>query len=124
MKRLGAADKIFLLAERRESPMHVGGLNLFTLPDGADEQRFLHGLADNLRMADAFQHPFGERLKVGRAGLLGPASWVEDTSLDLDYHIRHSALPRPGRAIGGRCNLIGSQQKCRVAKRSATWLKR
>jgi diacylglycerol O-acyltransferase len=97
MKRLGAADKIFLLAERRESPMHVGGLNLFTLPDGADEQRFLHGLADNLRMADAFQHPFGERLKVGRAGLLGPASWVEDTSLDLDYHIRHSALPRPGR---------------------------
>ena len=97
MKRLSPADKIFLLSERRESPMHVGGLNLFTLPEGADEQSFLHALADNLRMADKFQHPFGERLKVGRAGLLGPASWVEDTSLDLDYHIRHSALPKPGR---------------------------
>ncbi len=77
--------------------MHVGGLNLFTLPDGADEQQFLHGLADNLRMAEQFQHPFGERLKVGRTGLLGRAYWAEDKSLDLDYHIRHSALPKPGR---------------------------
>ena len=34
---------------------------------------------------------------MGRAGVLGPLYWEEDPSLDLDYHIRHSALPKPGR---------------------------
>ncbi len=97
MKLLSPADKLFLLAERRESPMHVGGLNLFTLPDGVDEQEFLHNLADNMRLANSFQHPFSMRLKIGRTGILGPVSWKEDASLDLDYHIRHGALPKPGR---------------------------
>ena len=77
--------------------MHVGGFNLFTLPEGANEQEFLHGLADNMRTADALQPPFGDKLKVGRMGMLGPLFWEPDTSLDLEYHIRHSALPKPGR---------------------------
>jgi len=77
--------------------MHVGGLHLFTLPDGANEQEFLHGLADNMRTADAFQSPFGEKLKIGRLGTLGPMYWEPDNALDLEYHIRHSALPKPGR---------------------------
>jgi WS/DGAT/MGAT family acyltransferase len=77
--------------------MHVGSFNLFTLPDGANEQKFLHGLADGMRTADALQSPFGEKLKVGPLGMLGPSYWEEDTSLDLEYHIRHSALPKPGR---------------------------
>ena len=77
--------------------MHVGGVNLFTLPRGADEQTFLHHLADKLRSSKDLQSPFGERLKTGPLGLLGPAYWEQDKSLDLDYHVRHSALPKPGR---------------------------
>ena len=97
MKRLNLMDSAFLLAERRETPMHVGGVNLFTLPDRADEQKFLHRLADGLRSAKDFQPPFGDRLKTGRLGTLGPMYWERDDNLDIDYHIRHSALPRPGR---------------------------
>ncbi|MCB1731642.1 MAG: wax ester/triacylglycerol synthase family O-acyltransferase [Halieaceae bacterium] len=97
MKRLSLIDSAFLMLESRETPMHVGGFNLFTLPDGADEQEFLHGLADGMRTSDSLQSPFGDKLKVGRLGLLGPLYWEEDTSLDLEYHIRHSALPKPGR---------------------------
>jgi WS/DGAT/MGAT family acyltransferase len=97
MKRLSLMDAGFLLAESRETPMHVAGLHLFTLPRGANEQTFLHGLADGLKSAHSFQPPFGDKLKLGRLGLLGPAYWEEDQSLDLDYHIRHSALPKPGR---------------------------
>ncbi|RLA49302.1 MAG: wax ester/triacylglycerol synthase family O-acyltransferase [Gammaproteobacteria bacterium] len=97
MKRLDFVDKAFLLAESRETPMHVGGVNLFTLPRGADEQEFLHHLADKLRSSKDLQSPFGERLKMGPLGLLGPASWAQDKSPDLDYHVRHSALPKPGR---------------------------
>jgi diacylglycerol O-acyltransferase len=97
MKRLSAIDSAFLLIESRETPMHVGGINLFTLPRGANEQQFLHQLADNMRSAQEFQAPFGDRLKMGRLGAAGAVYWERDKSLDIDYHIRHSALPKPGR---------------------------
>ena len=50
------------------TPMHVGGVNLFTLPKGVDEQSFLHGIADNMREVEECQPPFGDRLKMGRLG--------------------------------------------------------
>ena len=46
MQRLGLLDLAFLVNESRETPMHVGGVSLYTLPEGADEQTFLQGLAD------------------------------------------------------------------------------
>ena len=97
MKRLTMVDTAFLLGESRETPMHVGGVNLFTLPKGVDEQKFLHGLAAELRSDENLQAPFGDRIKTGRLGLAGPVYWEPDTALDLGYHIRHSALPKPGR---------------------------
>lgn len=97
MKKLTMMDKGFLIGESREQPMHVGGLNLFTLPEGADQAEFLHTLANNLRDADELFPPFGDRLKSGRLGLAGNTYWEPDPELDLDYHIRHSALPAPGR---------------------------
>ena len=97
MKRLNVLDSAFLMLESRETPMHVGGFNLFTLPEGANEQEFLHGLADGMRTAGPLQSPFGDKLKMGRLGMLGPLYWETDDALDLEYHIRHSALPKPGR---------------------------
>ncbi|MEP5764225.1 MAG: wax ester/triacylglycerol synthase family O-acyltransferase [Halieaceae bacterium] len=97
MKKLSFVDTAFLLSETRETPMHVAGVSLYTLPEGANEQEFLRGLEDNLRDLDTFLPPFGDRLKTGRLGLAGPAYWEPDPALDIDYHIRHSALPKPGR---------------------------
>ena len=97
MKQLTALDKGFLMLESRETPQNVGGVHVFTLPEGANEQEFLQGLAQDLRNAESFQPPFGEKLTVGRLGMLGPLFWESDTALDLEYHIRHSALPKPGR---------------------------
>lgn len=97
MKQLSLLDKGFLFAESRESPMHVGGVNLYTLPEGADEQEFLTELANIFRDVDQLQHPFGDRLKTGPLGIAGNAWWQADKTMDLDYHIRHSALPKPGR---------------------------
>jgi WS/DGAT/MGAT family acyltransferase len=97
MKKLSLADKGFLLTERRETPMNVGGVSLYTLPRGANERRFLHDLARNVRDADTLLPPFGDRLRTGRLGLAGDVFWEPDPALDLDYHVRHSALPRPGR---------------------------
>lgn len=97
MKKLNFVDTAFLLAEKREQPMHVGGVALYTLPDGADAQTFLHNIADIMRNVDTFQAPFGDRIKTGPLGLLGPVHWEKDPAMDIDYHIRHSALPAPGR---------------------------
>ncbi|MBB3047006.1 WS/DGAT/MGAT family acyltransferase [Litorivivens lipolytica] len=97
MKKLSMVDKGFLLAESREMPMHVGGVSLFTLPDGVDEQAFLHDLAHTIRDTDTLLPPFGDRLRLGRAGLMGNAQWEPDPALDMEYHVRHSALPKPGR---------------------------
>ncbi|MFT6289401.1 MAG: WS/DGAT/MGAT family acyltransferase [Alcanivorax sp.] len=97
MKKLSMIDTGFLVSESREMPMHVAGVNLYTLPDGADEQEFLRNLADNLCDVDQFLPPYGDRLKTGPLGLAGPAYWEPDPAMDIDYHIRHSALPKPGR---------------------------
>ena len=97
MKRLKILDVGFLAAERRNTPMHVGGLHLFELPEGERQQQFLRGLVDQLRATTVLQPPFGDKLKMGRFGVLGPVHWQTDQALDLEYHVRHSALPAPGR---------------------------
>ncbi|MEM6301010.1 MAG: wax ester/triacylglycerol synthase family O-acyltransferase [Pseudomonadota bacterium] len=97
MHKLSMVDKGFLLGESREMPMHVAGVSLFTLPTGADEQEFLAAIAANLKDAEELLPPFGHRLKQGKLGLAGNVYWEPDPALDLDYHVRHSALPKPGR---------------------------
>ena len=66
MKKLSLVDKGFLTSEKRETPMHVASVALYTLPDGAAEQEFLQGLAANVRSADTLLPPFGDRLRLGR----------------------------------------------------------
>ena len=97
MKQLNVIDEGFLIAESREMPMHVGCVSLYDLPAGVNEQEFLHELAANLRDAEALVPPFGDHLHTGRMGLAGATFWEPDPALDLEYHVRHSALPKPGR---------------------------
>ena len=93
MRRIDLTSAGFLLLEKRETPMHVGSVNLFTLPEGADERGFLEDLREMLRATTAFRRPFAEYPVTGRTGLF----WEKDAQMDMDYHVRHSALPAPGR---------------------------
>jgi diacylglycerol O-acyltransferase len=95
MNTLSALDNGFLLAESRETPMHVGGLYLFTLPEGAEMEAFLADQLRILRGTTRWRRPFDHKLNSPRPGAL--RRWVPDEALDIDYHVRHSALPRPGR---------------------------
>lgn len=94
MNRLSVADAGWLLIEGRERPMHVGGLQLFRPPPDAPPT-FLRDLRDRLQDDDEVRSPFNRRLArpYGRAGLY---QWVED-EVELEYHVRHLALPEPGR---------------------------
>jgi diacylglycerol O-acyltransferase len=93
MRRLDLTSAGFLLLEKRETPMHVGGINLFSYPDGVDPEQFLANLIQQLREATDFRPPFGDYIVTGRTGLF----WEKDEHIDMDYHVRHSALPAPGR---------------------------
>lgn len=93
MRRIDLTSAGFLLLEKRETPMHVGGINLFTLPEGVEEQTFLTALRERLRDSTDFRKPFGDYVVTGKTGLY----WEKDEHIDMDYHVRHSALPAPGR---------------------------
>ena len=95
MSLMPLTDSMFLDAEGREKPMHVGGLQLFEPPEGAGPSFPGDLLRSVLALPD-----IDARLKrrpVRTAGGVGPWTWQEDDDLDLHYHVRHSALPHPGR---------------------------
>ena len=93
MRRVDLTSSGFLLLEKRETPMHVGGINLFSYPQGVDREAFLAEILEQLRSTTDFRRPFGEYVVTGKTGLY----WETDEHIDMDYHVRHSALPAPGR---------------------------
>ncbi|KUI15902.1 diacylglycerol O-acyltransferase [Mycolicibacterium acapulense] len=94
MQPISPTDLIFLLGESREHPMHVGGLTLYVPPDGAGPD-FLRELYDTLVEQTDVQPTF--RKHPAFFGGLTNLVWSADKDIDLEYHLRRSALPAPGR---------------------------
>lgn len=91
---LGATDALFLYAETRETPMHVGALLPFSpAPDAPADH--LRDLLDELRAGVTIAPPWNRRLETPWL-LRNPVHrWVE-TDVELDYHVRRTAVPSPG----------------------------
>lgn len=115
MRRLSVVDAGFLAAESREVPMHVGGLQLFSPPDdaGPDYMRDLY--RDWVSVADV-RPPFNQKLKTR----FGVPHWVTDPDLDIEYHLRHSALPKPGR-FRELFALVGRLHSSLLSRSRALW---
>ncbi|NPU94885.1 MAG: wax ester/triacylglycerol synthase family O-acyltransferase [Gammaproteobacteria bacterium] len=92
MTPLSPADQLFLWLEKRQQPMHVGALVLFSYPEGAGP-KYVTELAESLRAFQSPERPFNQKL-VNR---FGQYFWEEDDHFDLEHHFRHEALPKPGR---------------------------
>ncbi|EON92205.1 acyltransferase [Marinobacter lipolyticus SM19] len=92
MKPLSPTDQMFLWLEKRQQPMHVGGLQLFSFPENAPDD-YVAQLADQLRDHTTVTSPFDRRLDSRFAQPV----WVKDEHLDLEHHFRFEALPTPGR---------------------------
>lgn len=89
MRPLHPIDFIFLSLEKRQQPMHVGGLFLFQIPENAPKS-FIQDLVTDIRNSKSKPiPPFNNYLN----GLF----WDEDEEFDIDHHFRHIALPQPGR---------------------------
>ena len=95
MPYMPLTDSMFLLGESREHPMHVGGLQLLAPPDGAGPE-FVRELVESFR-AEGDVNPVFRKRPAKPVGAVGMTWWASDDTIDLDYHVRHSALPHPGR---------------------------
>jgi diacylglycerol O-acyltransferase / wax synthase len=95
MDLMAPTDAIFLLGESREHPMHVGGLQLYEPPQGAGPD-FVREYYDTLVAERDCQPTFCKRPSTFLGGFAN-LGWTYDKDVDVDYHVRRSALPSPGR---------------------------
>jgi diacylglycerol O-acyltransferase / wax synthase len=93
-KPLNLLDLSFVLMETRQTPMHVAGLQTFAPPPDAARD-YPREVFEYLRSFPVTASPFNYVLRGIGAGRLLPTFEVLD-KVDLDYHLRHSALPYPG----------------------------
>lgn len=116
--RLSPLDTAWLFTESRATPNHVGGLLQLRLPEGAP-QDFLRRLMDEFRGHREFSAPWNRRLKFAFNKNPVPV-WIEDDNIDLEYHVRHAALPWPGgeRELG---ELIGRLQSTPIDLARPPW---
>jgi diacylglycerol O-acyltransferase / wax synthase len=97
MELMSPLDSVFLTIESREHPMHVGGLQLFEPPEGAGPE-FAREIRDTLVTNRDFQPTFRKH-PAWTFGAVPSVAWSYDDpdDVDIDYHVRRSALPTPGR---------------------------
>lgn len=94
MKHLSGLDAMFLHVESPEMPMHIGSLNVLDLPQGYSGDFYEDArqtIAARLHLAEVFTR----KLALMPFDLSDPV-WIEDEDIDIDYHVRHITLPKPG----------------------------
>lgn len=94
MEPISPMDALFLIGESREHPMHVGSLQLFEPPADAGPHFVRESYQAMLECTDV-QPTF--RKHPAFFGGLTNLAWSFDKDVELDYHLRRSALPEPGR---------------------------
>jgi len=94
MKPISPTDALFLIGESREHPMHVGSLQLFRPPDDVGPH-FAREAYQAMLECREVQPTF--RKHPAFLGGVTNIAWSFDKHVELDYHLRRSALPEPGR---------------------------
>jgi diacylglycerol O-acyltransferase / wax synthase len=118
LDRLTSTDASFLHQEGRSSHMHIGGVLIFEGPPPAFRD-YLDHVRSRLHLVPRYRQKLAvPPLESGRP------LWVDDPCFNLEYHVRHSALPSPGGEaqlfrLAGR---IASQQLDRGRPLWESWL--
>ncbi len=118
MQRLTGLDATFLYLETATSPMHVAGLMILdpsTVPGGFSLEKVKEMYRSRLDAAP----PFRRRLAEVPMGLHHPL-WIEDPDFDLDWHIRHIAVPAPGGAKQ-LADLVGHLSSLQLDRTRPLW---
>lgn len=92
VNRLTTQDAAFYFLEAGTTPMHVGSLGIFRqLRNGIDHEELLRLVEERLGSVPRYR----QRVREVAFGLARPV-WVDDSDFDITYHVRRSALPKPG----------------------------
>ena len=116
--RLTAVDASFLAQEGESAHMHVGAVLIFEGPP-PDYDEFCTQIRSRLHLVPRYRQKLAfPPLETGRP------LWVDDPNFNLQYHVRHTALPSPGseaqlRALAAR---VHSQRLDRSKPLWETWL--
>ena len=94
MKPLGGLDASFLYMETPHTPMHVAGLSIVELPPGFEGS--FHEVYKAHIGARLHLFPVLKKKIVPVPWDIDHPLWIDDDEMDLDYHIRHLGLPKPG----------------------------
>lgn len=95
MRQLQGMDSSFVALESPNSPMHIGSVLIYnpaTAPEGFVRFKDILGFIES-RMQ--LSRTMRQRLVRVPFDLDYPY-WIEDPNFDLEYHVRHVALPKPG----------------------------
>ncbi|MFT6365061.1 MAG: WS/DGAT/MGAT family acyltransferase [Halioglobus sp.] len=95
MKQLGILDSAFINLEQTNTPQHVGGMGIYdpsTAPDGI--VRFKQVISTFERRLG--ENPLFRTRLVEVPGGLDRPYWIKDANFDVEFHLRHIALPHPG----------------------------
>lgn len=95
MGLISPMDAVFLIQEAREHPMHVAGLQLYKRPPRARADYLATAYQKMLEHRDI--SPMFVRRPRQPVNSVGNLFWSDDTNIDLEFHVRRSALPEPGR---------------------------
>ncbi len=114
--RLSSLDVSFLYLEQPTTAMHVGSLMIFRSPAGGlDVDRLTRHVGSRI----AFVPRYRQRIRWVPGRIANPV-WVDDEDFDLSYHIRRSALPRPG-SDAQLAELVARLQSRPLDRRRPLW---
>jgi WS/DGAT/MGAT family acyltransferase len=112
--RLSVVDASFLAQEKDASHMHVGGVMIFDGPP-VDHLELVKHIEERLHLVPRYR----QRLAVPRFEM-GRPMWVDDPCFNIDYHVRHTALPGAG-TIEDLRQLMGRVYSQRLDRSKPLW---
>jgi diacylglycerol O-acyltransferase / wax synthase len=95
MQQLSGLDASFLYFETPNAPMHVGGIMIYDQSTAPGGRVTFRGILSNIEKRLHLVRCFRQRLAYVPFNLDHPY-WIEDPDFDLEFHVRHIALPKPG----------------------------
>jgi WS/DGAT/MGAT family acyltransferase len=114
--RLSPLDVSFLYMETPTTAMHVGGVATFEPPEGGlDYDRLVALISERIALVPRYR----QKVKLIPGRLANPV-WVDDEDFDVEYHVRRSALPKPGTDAQLR-ELVGRLQSRQLDRNRPLW---
>ena len=114
--RLSPLDVSFLYMETPTTAMHVGGVATFDPPEGGfDYDRLVELISQRIALVPRYR----QKVRFIPGSIANPV-WVDDEDFDVTYHVRRSALPKPGSAAQLR-ELVARLQSRQLDRNRPLW---